>query len=119
MELRKRAATALTVGALLGGSFVGLGTSEAVAGGHCDAAYVVKNNSSGSGRLKGRTPVFEQPYSDCASKSYRSGTRFSFWCSYKNTRGSEWIFGSVGGTDHTGWVSAGNITGRTGSLHRC
>ncbi|MEU9503156.1 hypothetical protein [Streptomyces sp. NPDC048196] len=119
MTLLKRAATMAATGALLGGSLVGLSATNAVAASHCGGAYVLKNNSSGYGSFSGSTPVYDDPYSDCSSRTYSSGTRFYYWCYLNNDYGNRWIFGRVDGADTTGFVYSGNITGSTGSLQHC
>ncbi|MFD7662581.1 hypothetical protein [Streptomyces sp. NPDC059788] len=121
MKIAQRVATLAAAGTLLGGSLVGLSatTAEAVTAGHCDWTSVVRNNSGGHGYFKGRTPVRTMPYKDCASKSYASGRKFFYWCYLRNEHNNKWIFGRVAGTQHTGWVYAGNIKNSSGTLRKC
>lgn len=120
MKVSKRVATLVSTGALLAASFVG-GTATSASAAGCGGVHVVKNNSDGYGTLKGSTPVRTAPYEKCPSKSYKSGSRFYYWCYENNDYGNKWIFGRIAGTSKgdAGWVYAPNIKHVKGSLKAC
>ncbi|MET7847492.1 hypothetical protein AB0D78_40240 [Streptomyces avermitilis] len=120
MQLKKRAASLVAAGALVGGSLVGLSAPEASAADVCDYSYIIRNNSTGYGYFQGATTLYVLPYAACGKQgTFVSGTKFAYWCYVINDYGNKWIFGRITGTDTKGWVHDPYVSWTEGTLNYC
>ncbi|MGW0834820.1 hypothetical protein [Streptomyces prunicolor] len=120
MRFKKRVASLLGIGGLLGASFVGLSAPAAGAASVCDVSYIVSNKASGYGRFDGATTMRVRPYSACGSVgTFVSGTKFFYWCTVENSYGNTWIYGRIDGTQTKGWVYNYDVSWDAGTTADC
>ncbi|WP_219506082.1 hypothetical protein [Nonomuraea ceibae] len=118
------AVTAVTLTATLLAGAPAAGAAVAPHSAHVGAnpcsARSVQNNSDIEFLLKGTYNLKVAPAQECANVT-RVDQGKTFWahCKVKNRYNKEWIFGRIGGTWTTGWMSRDNLLKVEGSAYFC
>lgn len=120
VRLKKRAASLLAAGVLLGSSVVGFSATSASAQPFRCTVPFLDNTSSGVFRLDKTLWIKDGPYSDCDDILFgREGKKFYLWCYVTNSYGNMWYYGREEGLSEPGWVYINNVTYLSGTVRKC